>query len=226
MSRFRDDLKLETEFVKVNSEASCMDNAATIRDVIIRCHAETGKRIVVIGHSKGGLDAAAAVAVYPQLRQLVEGIVFVQSPYGGSPIASDMLEDESLRDAVHFVFMNILMTRQDALHDLTYKARRTFIEQYPLPKRVNTVSFHSSSESAVSPFFLLAKYTRMRYQQPSDGVVACADAEVPGSVVVRFNATQMDHLGPIYPAVPLLTEGPSGADICEALVRLLLTRQK
>ena len=126
----------------------------------------------------------------------------------------------------------------DALHDLTYAARQKFVETHPLPNfgKLPLVSFHSSTESPTSAFFLTARYVRRRYEEPSDGMVACRDAEVPGSVVVRYNATDMDHLGPIYPAVPL-TPGPlrigfsrdgvlSGADICEALVRLLFLHKQ
>ncbi len=70
----------------------------------MRAHFETGKKVVLIGHSKGGLDCAAALSLHPDLKNLVAGLVTLQSPFGGSPIAADLLADESLRAAVQFIF--------------------------------------------------------------------------------------------------------------------------
>ena len=40
--------------------------------------------------------------------------------------------------------------------------------------------------SKASFLYLPAAYVRRRYNQASDGLVACCDAEVPGCVAVRF----------------------------------------
>ena len=225
LGQFRDDLGLDTHFVGLDSEASVEANAQALFDFIVRTHRFTGKKIILIGHSKGGLDAAAAVALYPELQRIVGGLVFVQSPYGGSPIAADMLVDEVIKGPVEVLLTTVMGTRVDALHDLTYEGRQQFVQANPLPgfKILPTVSFHSTTESRLSPFFLTGRYIKKRYGEPSDGVVACRDAEVPGSVVVRYNSSDVDHLGCVYPT-PNVGYGKvvSGADICEALVRLLL----
>jgi hypothetical protein len=53
-----------------------------------------GNKVVLLGHSKGGVDVAAACSIFwPVLKDKVVGLVLVQSPYGGSPIASDILHE-------------------------------------------------------------------------------------------------------------------------------------
>ena len=76
----------------------------------------------------------------------------------------------------------VLRTHADALHDMTYAARQKFVEAHPLPSfgELPTVSFHSSTDSPTSAFFLTARYMHRRYHEASDGMVACRDAEVPG----------------------------------------------
>jgi hypothetical protein len=57
--------------------------------------------VLLLGHSKGGVDSAAALSLYwPQLKDKVAGLVIAQSPYGGSPVASDILRDGQLGDYV------------------------------------------------------------------------------------------------------------------------------
>ena len=57
---------------------------------------------MLLGHSKGGVDAAAALSMYwPELKDKVAGLALAQSPYGGSPIASDILRPGQLGDYVN-----------------------------------------------------------------------------------------------------------------------------
>jgi len=57
---------------------------------------------MLLGHSKGGIDAAAALTLYwHDLKDKVAGLVLAQSPYGGTPIASDILREGQLGDYVN-----------------------------------------------------------------------------------------------------------------------------
>ena len=69
--------------------------------------------MLLLGHSKGGVDAAAALSLYwPQLKDKVAGLVLAQSPYGGSPVASDILRDGQLGDYVMLrKLMEILVSK-------------------------------------------------------------------------------------------------------------------
>jgi hypothetical protein len=69
--------------------------------------------VLLLGHSKGGVDSAAALSLYwPQLKDKVAGLVIAQSPYGGSPVASDILREGQLGDYVMLrKFMEILVSK-------------------------------------------------------------------------------------------------------------------
>jgi len=68
---------------------------------------------MVLGHSKGGIDAAAALSMYwPELKDKVAGLALAQSPYGGSPIASDILRPGQLGDYLNVrKVMEILISK-------------------------------------------------------------------------------------------------------------------
>ena len=146
----------------------------------------------------------------------------------------------------------VLLSKSEAVHDLTYASRQAFVREHPLPPSVPLVCFHSqidSERSKLSPFFLSASYVARRYGALSDGLVCGLDAEVPGCLAVRLDAAtgiECDHLGAVYPRVslkalrkalglapaandngkPITAAAPSGGDICEALVRLLIQRTR
>ncbi|KAF4370825.1 hypothetical protein F8388_011808 [Cannabis sativa] len=208
----------------------------------------SGKRVLLLGHSKGGIDAAAALSLYwPDLKDKVAGLALAQSPYGGSPIASDILREGQLGDYGDL----------QALEDLTYERRREFLKKHHLPRELPVVSFRT--EAAISPAVLAtlsrvahaelpmmaplsagqsitklpvviplgaamaacAQLLQIRYGEKSDGLVTCRDAEVPGSIVVRPKR-KLDHVWMVYSS---LTDDPSEADasqVCEALLTLLV----
>ena len=83
-------------------------NAATLRDIIIAQYEQFGKTVVLLGHSKGGTDAAAACAMYwPELNDKVRGLILLQSPYGGTPLAADLLSGGEF-GALNSVFLGKL----------------------------------------------------------------------------------------------------------------------
>ena len=88
-------------------------------------HGWLARRIVLIGHSKGGLDALAAVAKYKgELAPIVRGIVCLQSPIGGSPVASDLVFGSSaVKMFIHAVY-RIVGSDFESLRDLTYESRQ------------------------------------------------------------------------------------------------------
>ncbi len=63
-----------------------------------------------MGHSQGGVDAAAAYSMFwLELKDKVVGLVLVQSPYGGSPIASDILHEGQIADVETWLIMEVLI---------------------------------------------------------------------------------------------------------------------
>lgn len=152
---------LVCHIAKIHSESSVSKNAREIKEYIEEIYWGSRKRVLLLGHSKGGVDAAAALSLYwPQLKDKVAGLVLAQSPYGGSPVASDILREGQLGDYVMLrKLMEILVSKVlkgdlQALEDLTYERRKEFVAQHPLPPEVPIVSFHT--EASITPSVLTA----------------------------------------------------------------------
>ncbi|PON33408.1 Alpha/Beta hydrolase fold containing protein [Parasponia andersonii] len=150
---------LACHIAKIHSEASVEKNAREIKEYIEEIYWGSSKRVLLLGHSKGGIDAAAALSLYwPDLKDKVAGLVLAQSPFGGSPIASDILREGQLGDYVNLrKLMEILICKVikgdlQALEDLTYERRREFLKKHHLPRELPVVSFHT--EAAISPAVL------------------------------------------------------------------------
>ncbi|KAK9742767.1 hypothetical protein RND81_03G196100 [Saponaria officinalis] len=152
-------LGLTCHIAKIHSESSVEKNATELRDYIEEIYWGSNKRIMLLGHSKGGIDAAAALSMYwPDLKDKVAGLVLAQSPYGGSPIASDILRQGQLGDyfnvrkLMEIVISKVIKGDLQALEDLTYDKRREFLKKHPLPKELPVVSCHT--EAKISPAVL------------------------------------------------------------------------
>ncbi|CAJ2665098.1 unnamed protein product [Trifolium pratense] len=152
-------LGLACHIAKIHSEASVEKNAREIKEYIEEIYWGSKKRVLLLGHSKGGVDAAAALSLYwPDLKDKVAGLVLAQSPYGGTPIASDLLREGQLGDYVNLrklteiVICKVIKGDMRALEDLTYERRREFLEKHRLPEELPVVSFRT--EASVSPAVL------------------------------------------------------------------------
>ncbi|RWV92476.1 hypothetical protein BHE74_00047536 [Ensete ventricosum] len=128
------------------------ENSQEIKQYIEEIFWGSRKRVLLLGHSKGGVDAAAALSLYwSDLKDKVAGLALAQSPYGGSPIASDILREGQLGDYVSLrKIMEVLICKVvkgdlQALEDLTYERRKEFLRKHPLPQELPVVSFHTEA---------------------------------------------------------------------------------
>lgn len=158
--RFFSKMGLTSHIARIHSEASVEKNAWELKEYIEELYWGSGKRVLLLGHSKGGVDAAAALAIYwPELKEKVAGLALVQSPYGGSPIASDILRegqigDKEARKIMEFIICKIVKGDMTALDDLTYEKRKDFITRYKFPsQQIPLISFHT--EASIAPGVLM-----------------------------------------------------------------------
>lgn len=158
---------LTCHIAKIHSEGSVEKNSRMIKEYIEEIYWGSNKRVMLLGHSKGGVDAAAALSLYwSDLKDKVAGLALAQSPYGGSPIASDILREGQLGDYVRLrTIMEVLVCKiikgdMQALEDLTYERRKEFLQKHPLPPELPVVSFHTEAGLAPS---VLASLSRVAH---------------------------------------------------------------
>ena len=114
----------------------------------------------------------------------------LQSPYAGSPIATDIDACPLLADLLQDTIV-WLGDDPEAVGNLTYQDRRAFVSAHPHPQEVPTLCLASSRSDWHSIFAAPAGYLRERYDQASDGMVVPDDAVIPGARWVELD--DMDH---------------------------------
>jgi hypothetical protein len=210
---------LETREVAVDTEGRLAANVEVVREALLDA-VHFGRTVVLVGHSKGGVEAMSTLALYPELRRHVRAVVALQPPYGGSVIANDLVTTPSLRRLLDVAFPSLFQGDAGSVEDLSYARRMEFVRQHPYPSaEVPTVALATSRLSRRSILRLLCNYVHERYGWACDGLVNAVDAEVPGSRVVRLD--DMDHAEGALTGLPGFSNYyPS--DITETMVALAL----
>ncbi|CAA6667561.1 unnamed protein product [Spirodela intermedia] len=226
-------------FVNIKTVFSKMGLACHIAKI----HSETTSRRFIgreearpaVWAQQRGVDSAAALSLYwSDLRDKVAGLVIAQSPYGGSPIASDILREGQLGDYVNLrKIMEFLICKiLKALEDLTYERRRELLGRHPLPQELPilpAISPLAAGQPSKLPVVVplaaalaaCAQLLQVRYGEKSDGLVTRRDAEVPGSVVVRPER-KLDHGWMVYSSLSDDDGEGDASQVCEALLTLLV----
>ncbi|GLJ12066.1 hypothetical protein SUGI_0183220 [Cryptomeria japonica] len=185
---FLSKLGLTCHIAQIHSEASVKTNAQELTKQIENLYLNHGKKVLVLGHSKGGVDAAAAMATHwPVLKEKVAGLALVQSPYGGSPIASDILGEGQIAENVKRIILEFLMCKfikgdMSALEDLTYSKRKQFLSQYALPVDLPVISFHTEASTDAQALATLSHITHIEFPSfvgPRSSLMSNQSVKVP-----------------------------------------------
>ncbi|GHG68320.1 lipase [Comamonas sp. JC664] len=202
----------------VDTEGLLTDNVAVLREALLDAE-HFGRTVVLVGHSKGGVECTATLALYPELRHVVRAVVTLQAPYGGSSIAHDLATTPELRRVIDFAFPLLFHGVSRSVEELSYFQRQAFIQRHPYPTGIPTVSLASSRLSRRSTLYPLQRYLHERYGYQADGMVTAVDAEVPGARMVRLD--DMDHAEAAMRGLPGLGRYHPG-DVTEVMVALAL----
>ena len=207
--RHLESLGLEVHRSRINTAAGVADNAATLRREILAL--ARGKRsVVLVTHSKGGVDALAADALYREIRPLVRARVLMQPPWDGTPIA------EMLDNGVSRLALRLIGGSGALIGDLQGEARQRFSLAHRISHAIPTVTL-ATSQSGWSALTPVAAIVRWRGGGASDGVVPARSQEVPGSHVVRLD--RLDHWSSVL-EVPGSAYRPG--PLAEALIAVAL----
>lgn len=187
---------LDCRLVDIESETSIYDNA---RKVIRELEQAPGK-VLVIGHSKGGLDTLEALLKRPDLRRKVNAVIAVQSPFMGSPVADMVLASPTL-SYPSSILLELLGGSKQSLKNLSVKYRedyhrRNAAEIRKLTSQVPFYSFSTWKDDSFLPYidtvFEVFRDYMLALGLKNDGLVPAASAVLPGSRYVYMAGT--DHL--------------------------------
>lgn len=108
--------------VPIHTEGSIARNAKIIRDSIVKT-CRGSKSVVLIGHSKGGIDAVSILDNFPETKQFLFGIVSFQAPFGGTFLVDFVARSKLAVTAISSVITSLWKGDQDSLLDMSYSSR-------------------------------------------------------------------------------------------------------
>ncbi len=143
---------------------------------------------LVLSHSKGGLEAVAAL-IDPDLP--CRGLVALQSPFWGSPVADALAGRQPMRLAAGAA-LQLLGTGSGAgLDDLTTAARAGWMRDHAeavaaLTARLPVLVVATTVDAAHAlagdrPYLWMARWLEAQGAGPNDGLVPIASASLPGA---------------------------------------------
>jgi hypothetical protein len=183
----------EITFLEVESLSSSGRNASLIREAVMAMpESEEGKRLLLLGYSKGAPDILEAVTAFPDLQQRVAAVVSIAGAVGGSPLANDATQS-MLNLSQYFPDAECGLGDEGALESLKPEVRKRWLANHSLPESIHYYSVVTyPDEEQVSS---ILKYTYKKLSQVdsrNDSQLIFYDQVIPGSVLMGY--LNADHL--------------------------------
>ncbi len=197
----------EVTEIEVESFSSSTRNAWLIREAIMAMpEPEHGKRLLLLGYSKGVPDILEAVSAFPDLQQKVAAVVSIAGAVGGSPLANDMTPS-SLNFLHYFPEAECTPGDEGALESLKPEVRIRWLASHPLPESIRYYSVVTYPDAEQISSILQHTYKKLcQVDSRNDGQVIFYDQVIPGSVLLGYlNADHWAIAVPINRGHPFLS---------------------
>jgi triacylglycerol lipase len=203
---------------RVHPTSSIANRAAQLKEQIHRLLQNplyTGKKVILMGHSLGGLDARYAVTKLG-LDRHVAAVVTITTPHRGSPYADWVIEHLGRRLG-GFHLVNFLKLDMQAVMDLTTRRCARFNQSVPDMPGVKYFSVSAArSWRMIPPFALHSHHVVQAAEGDNDGLVS-----VKSSTWGTHHATwKADHWHTINRRWMPELRDPTG-DIAPSWIKLL-----
>ncbi|HEX4925523.1 MAG TPA: hypothetical protein VFV50_15625 [Bdellovibrionales bacterium] len=186
---------IEFERIRLDTEESSLKNSKVIAANL----AKQTKPILLLTHSKGGVDALMALVNNPALTKKLVGMIAMQSPYLGTPVA-DYLSTTKPWNWVADVCLAVMGGSGESLRDLTIKRRLAWYQEnqkmiQAIQAAIPILSFGSHKnddpEKQDSMFEFSRNIMLQKMGVQSDGLVPWKSAVLPGGHYVAVEG--LDH---------------------------------
>lgn len=172
--------------VKLRTAEAVSANAARLRSELLADPAPA----LVIAHSKGGLEALAAL-LDPAAQAHCVGFLAMQSPFYGSPIADVVIGAKPLEAAAGGLARLLRIGSEEGVRDLTTAARRSWMAAAEAPIArlvaalpvccVATALEDGQAQGRERLHLAAAQWMEKRGYGPNDGLVPVESALIPGA---------------------------------------------
>ena len=191
-----DNLRAEGAYVEtimVSGRSGTASNARQIAAAIERAHVTAERHLIVVGYSKGALDALRFLVDFPALAGQVDAVVSVAGPIYGSPLA-EMAEAPYARLLARLPYDKCPPGDGEVIRSLDPKVATQWLASNPLPRSARYYSItgftiREHMARSLVPTWKILNRTDVR----NDGQVVAADAVIPGSTLLGY--ANADHWG-------------------------------
>ena len=183
----------ELRLVDVGGLSSSSQNAVIVRDALLDLQQEDDPRpVIIIGYSKGAVDALEALVAYPEAAMDVAAMVSYAGAIGGTALALET-KQSTLNLLQYLPGSDCEEGDSGALESLRPQVRRGWLAENPLPEHIDYYSVASFpnperiSRGLKSSWRKLAKLSDPR----NDSQVVFYDQIIPGSTLLAL--ANADH---------------------------------
>jgi hypothetical protein len=189
---------IETEIAPVDTEESVAENGRRLATFI----ALSKRPVCIVSHSKGGLDTLEfLLRAEPEIRRQIACWVVLQSPFGGSPVA-DLIVDEDWTRGITEPMLRALGGSGNSIDDLTVKIRTKYMNKNfqsieNITKTISMIALATYIDGSRTPSLHVAgTYHWMKDQGiENDGLVPLNSALLPNTRYVVLPG--LDHTDPV-----------------------------
>lgn len=189
--------KIPYEVVDIHSESSPSYNAKIIHTAISRAD----RPVILLSHSKGGLDALTALVEFPGLQEKVKGFLALNTPFAGTPLADDSLRFKPIRWMIDKA-LEWLGGDLDAVESMKIQERADYLAHryYNIKKmqdKVRTLSFatHIKNRRGWDTNFEIPRNYMEKQGYLNDGMVPWQSQILPTSDYIVMGG--MDHVSSV-----------------------------
>jgi hypothetical protein len=210
--------------VKLRTAESVSANAARLREALLADPAPA----LVIAHSKGGLEALAAL-LDPTAQARCVGFLAMQSPFYGSPVADVVVGAKPLEAAAGGLARLLRIGSEQGVRDLTTAARRAWMAAAEAPIQrliaalpvacLATALREGEAHGRERLHLAAAHWMEKRGCGPNDGLVPVDSALIPAArhVVLAGSHIASVSRGPGRDPVAMMRAGLAALGVREAV---------
>jgi hypothetical protein len=184
---------LRIQAVMVSGRSGPAHNARQIAHAIATADIADGEHVVLVGYSKGAVDALQYVVEFPEQARHVAAVLSIAGAVQGSPLAER--GDWWYRTFLDHAFADTCDPGDgQVIQSLLPSVRKAWLAAHPLPPHVAYFSLPAfTTEEHLSQGLKLPWRTLARHDQRNDGQVVAVDAIIPDSTVLGYaNADHWD----------------------------------
>jgi hypothetical protein len=206
---------------ELNAQDSIFNNASDLAAMLN----EIPGPVVIVSHSKGGLETLETLLEYPFLRKKIALWISLQTPFYGSQIGDLAYQHDYVRKFAKGLLEKCLGGSLDSLEGLQTELRRDYMNARStriaaLVSEVPILSVGSwiegklkTDENGLPALLSLQLLMTQLGAKENDGLVETTTAQLPGTRFIKIS--EMDHGDAVMPAPGRKFDRP-------ALLRLLL----